>query len=156
MPHARTRSPRAPLWVRAIVAAIVIGGPLAWLVQWHDRVVNEHRLGAIASQIAGRHVTVHCPGVIGRALRYDIVEGTVQFDAQGRPADETKLRAFPCGELDALAEGHRAAVRGRARDGATARRLAGDARVPANAAAIPRSVRPLRSSRATRGPMRRL
>ncbi len=110
MPHARTRSPRAPLWVRGIVAAIVIGGPLAWLVQWHDRVVNEHRLGAIASQIAGRHVTVHCPGVIGRALRYDIVEGTVQFDAQGRPADETKLRAFPCAELDALAEGHRAAV----------------------------------------------
>jgi hypothetical protein len=96
--------------VRGIVAAIVIGGPFAWLVQWHVRVVNEHRLGAIASQIAGRHVTVHCPGVIGRALRYDIVEGTVQFDAQGRPADETKLRAFPCAELDALAEGGRAAV----------------------------------------------
>ena len=110
MPHARTRSPRAPLWVRGIVAAIVIGGPLAWLVQWHDRVVNEHRLGAIASQIAGRHVTVHCPGVIGRALRYDIVEGTVQFDAEGRPADEPKLRAVPGAELDALAEGRRAAV----------------------------------------------
>jgi hypothetical protein len=110
MPQARTRSPRAPLWVRGIVAAIVIGGPLAWLVQWHGRVVNERRLGAIAAQIAGRHVTVHCPGVIGRALRYDIVEGTVQFDAQGRPADETKLRAFPCAELDALAEGRRTAV----------------------------------------------
>ncbi|HEX4690956.1 MAG TPA: hypothetical protein VH276_09695 [Solirubrobacteraceae bacterium] len=110
MPPARTRAPRTPLWVRGIVAAIVIGGPLAWLVQWHGRVVNEHRLGAIASQIAGRHVTVHCPGMIGRALRYDIVEGTVQFDAQGRPADETKLRAFPCAELDALAEGRRAGV----------------------------------------------
>ena len=34
----------------------------------------------------------------------------MQFDAAGRPADETKLRAFPCAELDALAEGRRAAV----------------------------------------------
>ena len=55
-------------------------------------------------------MTVHCPGVIGRALRYDIVEGTVQFDPEGRPANETKLRAFPCAELDALAEGRRTAV----------------------------------------------
>jgi hypothetical protein len=110
MAQARTRTPRAPLWVRGIVAAMVVGVPLFGLVTRHDRVVNEHRLGAIASQIAGRHVSVHCPGVIGRALRYDIVEGSVQFDAQGRPADETKLRAFPCAELDALAEGRRAAV----------------------------------------------
>ena len=107
---ARTRIPPAPPWVRAILAVVLIGGPAWGLLQWHGRVVNEHRLGAIASQIAGRHVAVHCPGVLGRALRYDIVEGTVQFDADGRPADETKLRAFPCAELDALAEGRRAAV----------------------------------------------
>src|SRR3954454_23634953 len=110
MPSTRSRFPATPLWVRALVGAVLIGLPAWWLLQWHGRVVNEHRLGAIASQIAGRHVTVHCPGVIGRALRYDIVEGTVQFDAQGRAADETKLRAFPGAALDALAEGRRAAV----------------------------------------------
>jgi hypothetical protein len=40
-------------------------------------------------------------------LSWDIVEGSVRFDAEGRPADETKLRAFTCAELDALAEGRR-------------------------------------------------
>src|SRR4051794_4104445 len=93
--RARNRFPRPPLWVRAIVTAIVIGVPMWWLVQWHDRVANERRLGAVASQIARRHVTVHCPGVIGRLLRYDLVEGSVAFDAQGRPSDEAELRAFP-------------------------------------------------------------
>ena len=49
MPSARTRSPRTPLWVRAIVAAIAIGVPSAGLMQWHDRRVNEQRLDTIAS-----------------------------------------------------------------------------------------------------------
>ena len=54
--------------------------------------------------------TVHCPGAIGRVLRYDIVEGTVAFQAQGRPADEAELRASPGAELHALATGGRADV----------------------------------------------
>lgn len=110
MPAVPSRFPRTPLWVRALVTVVVIGVPSWWLLQWHDRVVNEHRLAAIASQIAGRHVTVHCPGPIAGALSYEIVEGTVQFDANGRPADHTDLRAGPCSELDALAEGRRAGV----------------------------------------------
>jgi hypothetical protein len=32
----------------------------------------------------------------------------VQFDASGRPSDETRLRELTCAELDALAEGRRA------------------------------------------------
>jgi hypothetical protein len=107
--HMRTR-PATPLWVRALIVLVVAGGPGWWLVQWHDRVVNQRRLAAIASQIAGRPVHVRCPGVIGRTFAYDLVEGTVAFDAQGRPADVTELRARPCDELEALAEGRRAGV----------------------------------------------
>lgn len=104
--RSRTRVP-TPLWVRAIVVVLAIGGPVWWLVQWQDRVGNERRLGAIASQIAGRPVHVRCPGVIGRLVGWDTVEGSVAFGADGLPADVTKLRAFACSELDALAEGRR-------------------------------------------------
>jgi hypothetical protein len=76
-----------------------------------DRVGNEHRLSAIASQIAERPVKVHCPGIIERRLfAPDTVDGTVRFDEDGRPSDTTDLRATPCAELEALAEGRRADV----------------------------------------------
>jgi hypothetical protein len=52
-------------------------------------------------------VHVRCPGPLRRALAEDGVEGTVQFDAEGRPSDTTRLRKTSCEELDALAEGRR-------------------------------------------------
>jgi hypothetical protein len=102
---------RTPLWVRATLLASFVALS-AWLVAVHvDRVRNEHRLAAIASQIAGRPVKVHCPGIVERKIfAPDTVEGTVTFDADGRPSDTTDLRATPCTELDALAEGRRAGV----------------------------------------------
>jgi hypothetical protein len=102
---------RTPLWVRATLLAAV-AALSAWLGAVHiDRVGNQHRLSAIASQIAGRPVKVHCPGILERSLfAPDTVDGTVQFDADGEPSDTTDLRATPCAELDALAEGRRAAV----------------------------------------------
>jgi hypothetical protein len=48
--------------------------------------------------------------VLGRILSWDIVEGSVRFDAQGRPGDVAELRAKACAELDALAEGRRTQV----------------------------------------------
>jgi hypothetical protein len=104
----RTKRLRTPLGIR-IAAALIVLVPLCWYVADRiDRRGNEHRLAAIASQIAGRKVKVHCPGLIGRALKnYDTVAGSVQFDADGVPADDTKLRAQPCSELDAIAAGKR-------------------------------------------------
>ena len=104
----RTTRVRTPLGIRIAAIAIVVGA-LGWYVADRlDRRGNEHRLAAIASAIAGRKVKVHCPGVLGRATKsYDTVAGSVQFDADGVPADETDLRAAPCEELDALAEGRR-------------------------------------------------
>lgn len=44
---------------------------------------------------------------MGRLFGWDIVEGSVAFSADGKPADETRLRKLSCAELDALAEGGR-------------------------------------------------
>jgi hypothetical protein len=98
-----------PLGIRVGAVVFVVAVCGWWLADWHDRTVNEHRLAAIASVIAGREVKVHCPGPLSRAFEYQPAEGTVQFDAEGRPADETQLRKHACAELDALAEGRRTA-----------------------------------------------
>jgi hypothetical protein len=101
------RTATTPVWVKLALAIAVVGGPGWWLLQWRDRVGNERRLAAVASAIAGRDVSVRCPGVVGRVLSWDTVEGSVRFGPDGKPADETRLRAFSCAELDALAEGRR-------------------------------------------------
>jgi hypothetical protein len=108
MSYSRPR-PRVatPLWVRAAVVVVLVGGPGWLLLGFQDRLGNQGRLAAVASEIAGRPVQVRCPGVIGRVFSWDIVEGSVRFDANGRPADDTRMRATSCAELDALAEGRR-------------------------------------------------
>jgi hypothetical protein len=99
--------PTTPWWVKLAIAAVVGSALVWWFVDRRDRVGNEERLSAIASQIAGRDVRVSCPGPIARVIGYDIVEGSVRFGADGKPFDETKIRKQSCAELDALAEGRR-------------------------------------------------
>ena len=106
MPHTH---PSTPVWVKVLLIAVVAGSAVWWLADRHDRTGNQDRLGAIASQIAGRPVAVRCPGPVGRLIGWDIVEGSVRFGADGTPDDETKLRETACAELDALAEGRRGA-----------------------------------------------
>jgi hypothetical protein len=104
----RATSTRTPVWIKAILVVLGVGLPTMWLASLHNRSTNEHRLEAIASQIAGRSVEVHCPGFL-RSIGPDTVGGSVQFDADGNPADDTRLRKGPCAELDAIAEGRRSA-----------------------------------------------
>jgi hypothetical protein len=106
----RRRAVGTPLWVKALVTTLLIGVTSFWLADRHDRIGNEDRLAAIASEITGREVGVSCPGLLMRWLTLestDTLAGTVEFDGDGRPAGETKLRERPCAELDALAEGRR-------------------------------------------------
>jgi hypothetical protein len=99
--------PKTPLWVKLTIATLVTVALVWWIADRQDRLGNQPRLSAIASRIAGRSVRVRCPGPVGRVLGWDTVEGSVQFDANGTPADETKIRKRSCEELDALAEGRR-------------------------------------------------
>jgi hypothetical protein len=103
----RREYPTTPLWVKLTIAVVLGSAVVWWFADRHDRIGNEERLSAIASQIAGREVRVSCPGPIGRLFGWDIVEGSVRFGADGKPYDETKIRKQSCAELDALAEGRR-------------------------------------------------
>jgi hypothetical protein len=104
----RTRA-RMPLGYRIAAIAVILLPSAWWVADRFDRHGNEQRLAAIATEIAGRGVEVHCPGPLGRiGSDYDTLGGTVDANADGRPVNETKLRAAPCAELDALAEGRRA------------------------------------------------
>jgi hypothetical protein len=109
MPAVRAASARTPVWVKAILVVLGVGIPAWWLADRHDRIANQDRLAAIASEIAGRPVQVRCPGPLWRAIGYEIYEGTVRVDADGNPADDTRLSKGICAELDALAEGRRPA-----------------------------------------------
>ena len=101
---------RTPVWAKTLALGVV--GLLAtwWLVDRHDRVTNQHRLAAIATDIARRPVEVRCPGPVGRIMTpAETTAGAVYTDADGNLPDETKLREPVCEELDALAEGRRGA-----------------------------------------------
>ena len=102
------RYPTTPLWLKVSVSVLLLAATAWWVLDRADRVGNEHRLSAIASQIAGRSVKVHCPGPLARVFGGSTAEGWVKFDAAGKPAAETKLQKTSCAELDALAEGRRA------------------------------------------------
>ena len=54
--------PSTPVWVKVLLIAAFAGSAIWWLVDRLDRTGNEERLGAIASELAGREVRVRCPG----------------------------------------------------------------------------------------------
>jgi hypothetical protein len=85
---------------------LVLTIPLLLLVAaQQDQRRNEHRLAKVASEIAGRDVDVHCPGLLERLADVSSHAGTVFFDEQGRPAKFTDLDEETCSELDRFAEG---------------------------------------------------
>jgi hypothetical protein len=94
---ARNRLP-APrtLGMVAVVLLPLFG---LWL---HGRIGRSHveaRAAAVASAIAGRPVAVRCPGPFKRHFFYETTEGSVRFDASGRPVDETDLSFRTCDGL---------------------------------------------------------
>jgi hypothetical protein len=85
---------------------LVLTLPLLLLVAvQQDQRRNEHRLAAIASEIAGRNVDVHCPGLLERLADVSSHPGTVFFDERGQPSKFTDLDEETCSELDRFAEG---------------------------------------------------
>jgi hypothetical protein len=86
-----------------ILAALAV--PLLVVVALQqDQRHNEHRLSQVASEIAGRKVSVHCPGLLKRLVDISPNAGTVYFDANGEPSDFTDLDEETCSTLDDYAE----------------------------------------------------
>jgi hypothetical protein len=87
--------------VRFIAAVLLVLGALAAVGFAHRerRVREQDTLAAVASDLAGRKVGVHCPGFLGSLVNVRTEGGTVQFDGDGRPADFTKLSPETCKSL---------------------------------------------------------
>ena len=87
----------------ALVLAVlaVAGGALAF--EHRAAAQQSDRYARVASELARRDVHVRCQGRLAALLDVGGNAGTVQFDATGRPADETRLTRATCTALRALA-----------------------------------------------------
>jgi hypothetical protein len=84
------------------VIAILLG---LYLGPYRDRAQAEHdALTDIASAIAGRPVSIHCPSTIERLTEVSPHDGSVAFSADGRPADHADLSGATCTRLEEFDE----------------------------------------------------
>jgi hypothetical protein len=91
--------PLAPFLAVLVVPLLVV------VAVQQDQRRNERRLAKVASEIAGRDVDVHCPGLLERLVEVSPNAGTVFFDELGRPARFTDLNEETCSTLDRFAQG---------------------------------------------------
>jgi hypothetical protein len=87
--------------MRLIAVVLVIVGALAALgfARHEQRIREQDRLALIASDLAGRKVSVRCPSFLAGLVDVRGEAGRVQFDASGRPASHTDLSPQTCKAL---------------------------------------------------------
>lgn len=88
---------RVQVRIAAVLVLAILAG--SWLHARSRRLGVERRAGTVASALAGRDVTVTCPGPIERRVYTEILDGSVRFDANARPAREARLTKGPCDGL---------------------------------------------------------
>jgi hypothetical protein len=90
--------------VRYLAALLLVVGALAAVgfARHEGRVREQHRLGAVASELAGRNVRVHCPSFLAGLVDTHGEAGRVRFDEAGRPTDRTDLAPETCKSLRRL------------------------------------------------------
>jgi hypothetical protein len=82
--------------VLVVIAVLLVAW---WGWSKHARAVNEDALSAVAGQLAGKPVHVHCQGFFGQLIDVSSNSGEVQFDRYGRPEPKTDLTRSVCGLL---------------------------------------------------------
>ena len=82
--------------VLAVIVVLLVG---VWAWTKHARDVDERALSAVAGQLAGRPVHVHCQSWIGQLVDVSANSGHVEFDQFGRPAAKTDVIRSVCGLL---------------------------------------------------------
>jgi hypothetical protein len=80
----------------AVIVLVVLG---VGFVLHERKAALERHLGGIASQLGHRDVHVHCQGFAGSLVDVSAEAGSVQFDADGAPADTTDLKRPICKAL---------------------------------------------------------
>lgn len=87
-----------------LLLGAVAGVAVYFLAFQPDLGKTEENLGAIASQIAGRPVSVNCQGVVSNAIDVTGNEGSVKFDENGQAADVAELKRDVCTQLAKFTE----------------------------------------------------
>ncbi len=82
---------RRPRTIAVAALAVLAAGVLEYRAQ-----AAERRFGKLVSDVAKRPVGVRCQGVFGNLVDIGQELGTVRFDAEGDPADETHVKRDAC------------------------------------------------------------
>jgi hypothetical protein len=82
--------------VKWAAAVIVVALGCTWAWTRHAKAVNEQELAAVAGQLAGRPVHVHCQGWFGKLVDVGAESGYVPYDQNGRPEPTTSLKRDVC------------------------------------------------------------
>ena len=90
---------------RLVILLLVAAGSLAFYVPYLGEKQDERRLAEIASTIAGRDVTIDCPGTLATLTEISPHDGSVRFGPDGRPADVAKLSSGTCDRLRSVLGG---------------------------------------------------
>jgi hypothetical protein len=90
---------------RILVAVAAVAALGFYVGPYRDKQQDEERLAKIAGVIAGRDVTVSCPGTLATLTEVSAHDGSVIFTSDGRPTDEAKLSSRTCSRLRALLNG---------------------------------------------------
>ena len=91
---------RRPKTIAVAVLAVLAVGVLEYRAQ-----AAERRYGKLVSEVAHRHVSVRCQGMFGHLVDIGQELGTVQFDADGDPADKTDIKRDACNWLKEYEKG---------------------------------------------------
>src|SRR5262249_28373374 len=84
-----------------VLAVVVVLAAGFWFWQHRRHAEMEHRLSAVASELAGRPVHVKCQGFFGELIDVYDRTGEVQF-TNGQLSDTTHLTRKTCGSLNAF------------------------------------------------------
>ena len=83
-----------------VLLLVAAAAGIAWYASGHAQAKrHEQRLAAIASEIAGHRVGIHCQSLGGELIDVSAEDGKVKFDGQGRPANHAELKRKICKAL---------------------------------------------------------
>jgi hypothetical protein len=95
----RHRSDAESQPVRLFLAVVLLVVVAVCFVEGRRELTLDHKLSAIAGEIAGRHVNVDCPGFLRGLIDISGNGGSVYFDANGNPSNTTRLETSVCRSL---------------------------------------------------------
>jgi hypothetical protein len=86
------------------VVVLLVAG--VWAFEAHARAATQRTAAGVASQLAGRPVTIRCQSFWADLLSINSHTGEVHFDANGQPADSAWLTRATCRNLHRFITSH--------------------------------------------------